>query len=92
VGIELQAVGCALVRPPAHKRAALPAHDTCHHSWHLPPPACLRPADSEGRYSAALFVQWVPFELAGSSWEDEEERYVRHLLGLVDQFAPGEPA
>ena len=73
-------------------------------SWRLPaclpvarPPACLPacslpptpPADAEGRYSSALFVQWVPFELAGSSWEEEEERYVRHLLTLLDRFAPG---
>lgn len=45
--------------------------------------------DAEGRYSAALFVQWVPYELAGSSWRDEEGRYVQHLLGLLDRFAPG---
>lgn len=48
-----------------------------------------RPADAEGRYSAALFVQWVPYQLAGTSWEAEEEGYVRHLLGLLDMFAPG---
>ena len=53
-----------------------------------PRPACL---DSEGRHSAALFVQWVPYELAGTTWEAEEERYVRHLLSLLDRFAPGEP-
>lgn len=46
-------------------------------------------ADAEGRYSAALFVQWVPYELAGTSWEEEEAGYVQHLLGLVDRFAPG---
>lgn len=46
--------------------------------------------DAEGRYSAALFVQWVPYALAGgSSWEAEEAGYVRHLLGLLDRFAPG---
>lgn len=31
----------------------------------------------------------VPYEIAGSSWEAEEEGYVRHLLGLLDRFAPG---
>ncbi|CAD7697534.1 unnamed protein product [Ostreobium quekettii] len=45
--------------------------------------------DKEGRHSAALFVQWVPFELAESSWEDEAEGYVRHLLSICDRFAPG---
>ncbi|PSC68853.1 FAD-dependent oxidoreductase [Micractinium conductrix] len=45
--------------------------------------------DAEGHHSAALFVQWVPYEIAGSSWEAEEEGYVRHLLGLLDRFAPG---
>jgi phytoene dehydrogenase-like protein len=45
--------------------------------------------DSEHRHNAALFVQWVPYELAGTTWEKEEERYVRHLLSICDRFAPG---
>ncbi|KAF8065539.1 Pyroxd2 [Scenedesmus sp. PABB004] len=45
--------------------------------------------DAAGHHSSALFVQWVPYELAGSSWEAEEERYVDHLLDIVDTFAPG---
>ncbi|MGH7329980.1 MAG: phytoene desaturase family protein, partial [Polyangiaceae bacterium] len=45
--------------------------------------------DAEGHHNSALFVQWVPFEIAGSSWEKEEERYVRHLLSICDRFAPG---
>ncbi|GAB4817840.1 hypothetical protein N2152v2_004886 [Parachlorella kessleri] len=44
---------------------------------------------SRQHHSAALFVQWVPFELAGTSWEAEEERYVEHLIGILDRFAPG---
>ena len=36
-----------------------------------------------------LPVQWVPYAIKGSSWEAEEEGYVRHLLGLLDRFAPG---
>src|SRR5690606_3641523 len=39
--------------------------------------------------SSALFVQWVPYEISGSSWEAEEERYARHLLSIADRFAPG---
>lgn len=34
--------------------------------------------------------QWVPYEIAGSSWEQEEEQYVKHLLSICDRFAPGE--
>ncbi|HEX4338333.1 MAG TPA: NAD(P)/FAD-dependent oxidoreductase [Polyangiaceae bacterium] len=45
--------------------------------------------DAEGRHSSALFVQWVPNEIAGSTWEAEEERYVTHLLSICDRFAPG---
>ena len=45
--------------------------------------------DGEGRHSAALFVQWVPYTIAGSSWAAEEDRYVRHLLSICDRFAPG---
>jgi phytoene dehydrogenase-like protein len=45
--------------------------------------------DSEGRHSAALFVQWVPYALTGTSWDEQEERYVKHLLSICDRFAPG---
>jgi phytoene dehydrogenase-like protein len=45
--------------------------------------------DEHDRLSSALFVQWVPYDIAGSSWEVEGERYARHLLSLCDRFAPG---
>ncbi|HMJ54340.1 MAG TPA: NAD(P)/FAD-dependent oxidoreductase [Polyangiaceae bacterium] len=45
--------------------------------------------DAEHRHNAALFVQWVPYELTGTTWEKEEDRYVRHLLSICDRFAPG---
>jgi phytoene dehydrogenase-like protein len=45
--------------------------------------------DAAGNHNAALFVQWVPYELTGTTWEKEEARYVRHLLSLCDRFAPG---
>ena len=45
--------------------------------------------DAEGHHSAALFVQWVPYELAGTSWDQEEQRYAAHLLSICDRFAPG---
>ena len=31
----------------------------------------------------------VPHTLAGTTWEAEEEVYVRHLLSICDRFAPG---
>src|SRR5947208_6259802 len=45
--------------------------------------------DAAGHHSAALFVQWVPYELRHSTWAQEEERYARHLLSICDRFAPG---
>jgi phytoene dehydrogenase-like protein len=45
--------------------------------------------DAQGHHNAALFVQWVPYELADSTWEAEEARYVQHLLSICDRFAPG---
>jgi phytoene dehydrogenase-like protein len=45
--------------------------------------------DAEGHHSSALFVQWVPYHLSGTTWEQEEERYARHLLSICDRFAPG---
>lgn len=47
--------------------------------------------DAGGHHSSALFVQWVPYSLAGTTWEAEEEKYVSHLLDIVDTFAPGKP-
>jgi phytoene dehydrogenase-like protein len=44
--------------------------------------------DKEGHHNSALFVQWVPYKLQGTSWEVEEERYIKHLLQLCDRFAP----
>ncbi len=44
--------------------------------------------DPEGHHNSALFVQWVPYELKGTSWEAEEARYVQHLLSICDRFAP----
>jgi phytoene dehydrogenase-like protein len=45
--------------------------------------------DAAGHHNSALFVQWVPRDIAGSSWEAEESRYVKHLLSICDRFAPG---
>jgi phytoene dehydrogenase-like protein len=45
--------------------------------------------DDEGRHNSALFVEWVPYELKGTTWEKEEANYVKHLLSICDRFAPG---
>jgi phytoene dehydrogenase-like protein len=45
--------------------------------------------DGRGHHNGALFVQWVPHTLAGTTWDAEEEGYVQHLLGICDRFAPG---
>jgi phytoene dehydrogenase-like protein len=45
--------------------------------------------DPDGHHNSALFVQWVPYDLKGTTWEAEEERYARHLLSICDRFAPG---
>jgi phytoene dehydrogenase-like protein len=45
--------------------------------------------DSSGLHNSALFVQWVPRELKGTTWEAEESRYVQKLLSICDRFAPG---
>ncbi len=45
--------------------------------------------DPEGHHNAAFFVQWVPYEIKGSSWANEESRYVDHLIGIGERFCPG---
>lgn len=45
--------------------------------------------DSAGHHSSALFVQWAPWQITGSSWDAEREGYVEHLLSICDRFAPG---
>jgi phytoene dehydrogenase-like protein len=45
--------------------------------------------DPAGHHSSALFVEWVPYEIAGSSWDVERAGYVEKLLSICDRFAPG---
>ncbi|MEZ4450594.1 MAG: NAD(P)/FAD-dependent oxidoreductase [Nannocystaceae bacterium] len=65
----------------------LPAFPTLEWYFHTAVDPSLR--DPEGNHAAALFVQWVPRTIAGSTWEAEEAGYVRHLLSICDRFAPG---
>lgn len=57
--------------------------------WYFHTPVDPSLQDRAGHHNSALFVQWVPYEIKGSSWEKEEARYVKHLLSICDRFAPG---
>jgi phytoene dehydrogenase-like protein len=45
--------------------------------------------DKHGHHNSALFVQWVPHTLTGTTWDAELEKYTKHLLSICDRFAPG---
>ncbi|HEX3822853.1 MAG TPA: NAD(P)/FAD-dependent oxidoreductase [Mycobacteriales bacterium] len=57
--------------------------------WYLHTTADASLQDEGGHHSSALFVQSVPWQPAGSSWDAELDRYVAHLLSICDRFAPG---
>lgn len=57
--------------------------------WYIHTQADPSLMDDKGRHNSAFFVQWVPYELQGSTWEKEEARYVDHLLDIAESFAPG---
>lgn len=56
--------------------------------WYIHTTADPSLADDAGHHNAALFVQWVPYEIKGSSWDKERDAYVDHLLSICDRFAP----
>ena len=45
--------------------------------------------DEQGHHSSALFVQSVPYELAGTTWDEALPGYVEKLLAICDRYAPG---
>jgi phytoene dehydrogenase-like protein len=45
--------------------------------------------DAAGHHSSALFVQSVPYEPAGTTWDEALDPYTDHLLSIADKFAPG---
>jgi phytoene dehydrogenase-like protein len=57
--------------------------------WYIHTTADPSLQDAKGHHNSAFFVQWVPYELKGTSWEKEEAKYVKHLLEIADRFAPG---
>lgn len=48
--------------------------------------------DAAGHHSSALFVQSVPYQPAGTSWEAVIDSYVDRLLSVCDRYAPGTSA
>jgi phytoene dehydrogenase-like protein len=65
----------------------LPAEPTIEWYLHTTVDPSLR--DEAGHHSSALFVQSVPFEPSGSSWDEELPGYVDRLLAICDRYAPG---
>ncbi|MEV6635540.1 NAD(P)/FAD-dependent oxidoreductase [Actinoplanes sp. NPDC051470] len=45
--------------------------------------------DEAGHHSSALFVQSVPYTLAGTTWDEALPGYVEKLLAICDRYAPG---
>lgn len=56
--------------------------------WYIHTQADPTLQDERGRHNAAFFVQWVPYEIKGSSWDAEEGGYIKHLFEIADEFAP----
>ena len=65
----------------------LPAEPTLEWYVHTTVDPSLR--DEAGHHSSALFVQSVPYEIAGSSWAAELPGYVDRLLDICERYAPG---
>jgi phytoene dehydrogenase-like protein len=45
--------------------------------------------DDAGHHSSALFVQSVPYDLTGTTWDEALPGYVDRLLAICDRYAPG---
>ena len=56
--------------------------------WYMHTAADPSLQDDQGRHNGAFFIQWVPYELAGTTWEREEDRYVDKVFQAVERFAP----
>lgn len=46
-------------------------------------------SDPAGHHSSALFVQSVPYELAGTTWDEALPGYVSRLIEICERYAPG---
>ena len=57
--------------------------------WYIHTPLDPSLTDPQGHISSALFVQWVPYALAGADWDAQADAFSDHLLSICDRFAPG---
>ena len=64
----------------------LPAEPTI--EWYLHTTVDPSLQDAAGHHSSALFVQSVPYELAGTTWDAELPGYVDRLLGDLRAVRP----
>ncbi|MFG2060092.1 NAD(P)/FAD-dependent oxidoreductase [Micromonospora sp. NPDC048871] len=65
----------------------LPAEPTI--EWYLHTTVDPSLADPAGHHSSALFVQSVPYELTGTTWEAALPGYVDQLVSICERYAPG---
>jgi phytoene dehydrogenase-like protein len=68
----------------------LPAEPTI--EWYLHTTVDPSLQDEAGHHSSALFVQSVPYEPAGTTWNEALPGYVERLLAICDRYAPGTSA
>jgi phytoene dehydrogenase-like protein len=57
--------------------------------WYIHTQADPSLQDDRGRHNSAFFIEWVPYALKDTTWEEAESRYVEHLFDIAEQFAPG---
>jgi CheY-like chemotaxis protein len=87
-GAESSAPMTALRRMWDEVRAGrLPEEPTI--EWYLHTTVDPSLQDPAGHHSSALFVQSVPYELAGTTWEAALPAYVEQLLAICERYAPG---
>lgn len=55
----------------------------------LPTAADASMGDAEGGHHASVLVPWAPYDLAGTTWAAEEDRWLKNVLAVIDAFAPG---
>ncbi len=65
----------------------LPAEPTI--EWYLHTTVDPSLQDEHGHHSSALFVQSVPYQPAGTTWDEALPGYVDRLLEICDTYAPG---
>lgn len=65
----------------------LPAEPTI--EWYVHTAVDQSLQDDAEHHSSALFVQSVPYAVAGSTWDAELGSYVDKLLAICDRYAPG---